>query len=81
LTDHTAGLRQAADRIRDNRLALPGAVVEPLALLLEAAARDIELCERQNSVRPDDPGRTRIMPHAMVGPAAALARAILGEQR
>ena len=79
MTDTAAQLRDAASYIR---LEGNGAIidtVDEIAALLEAAAADVEMCDRQNSHRPDLDGKTRILPHALVGPAAVLARKILGE--
>ncbi len=79
MTDLAVSLREAADYIR---LEGNGAIVDTvdeIAALLEAAAADVEMCDRQNSYHPDNPGKTRILPHALVGPAAILARKILGE--
>lgn len=53
----------------------------PFAAILRAAADDADVCDRQNSYRPDDYGRTRVMYHPMVVAAIEAARRILGEGR
>lgn len=79
MTDLAVHLREAADYIRQEGNGAIIGTVDEIAALLDAAAADVEMCDRQNSYRPDDPGRTRILPHALVGPVAALAWKILGE--
>lgn len=52
---------------------------EPLADLLDAAAVDMEMCDRINSRDPHNDGKTRVMHHPMASAALAVARAVNGQ--
>lgn len=79
MPDPIEDLRRAARLNRESAEAMLPGVAESMAQILELAAKDLEMCDRQNSVDPDNSGKTRILPMSFTGPAVKLARAILRE--
>lgn len=68
-------LRNAAEAARYNEI--DSELHRLLVPLLELAAADLEMCERQNSRDPDNDGKTRIMPSPFVVHALKIGRLLL----
>ena len=69
-------LRNAAEAARYNEV--DSDLHRLLVPLLELAAADVEMCERQNSRDPDNDGKTRILPQPFVAHALKIGRLLLG---
>jgi hypothetical protein len=70
-------LRAAAALSRAAAGVMKSGVGDAMAELLELAAKDLEICDAQNSRAPDNDGKTRIMPQVWTKHAVELARALL----
>lgn len=73
-------LNAAAQLSRNRAAAMHPGVGLALADLLEHAAKDFEMCERQNSRDPYNDGKTRVLPHHIAASALVLARALFGAE-
>jgi hypothetical protein len=72
-------LRLAAEQCRSDAQMSGMGLPLAIARLLDHAAFDLEMCERQNSRDPENDGKTRILPQQFVSIALDIAGAVMAE--